>query len=368
MDALQAARFSVVVPTLNESGNVAELVKRLARVLGGVPWEVIFVDDDSQDGTREVLRELARRDGRVRMIHRIGRRGLSSAVVEGVLASAAPFVAVMDADLQHDESLLPRMFHALNSGEAELVVASRYMEGGGVGNWSDSRRRLSRLASRATQLLLPGAALSDPMSGFFALRRETFDEAARRLSGIGFKILLDIASSLRRNVALRELPYRFRTRHSGQSKLSGQVLWEGVLLLLDKRMGGILPLRFLAFSLVGGLGVAVHAAVFAAARIFLGAAFVHAQTAAVGVALSFNFLVNNRITFGESRLRGWALLRGWLSFSLACSIGAIANIALATFLHDKAGLSSLLAVPAGIAVGAVWNYSISSFYTWKVAR
>jgi dolichol-phosphate mannosyltransferase len=361
---LRPATLAVVVPTFNERDNVGELRDRLERVLAGVDWEVIFVDDDSTDGTRAVLHELARSDARVRILHRIGRRGLASAVTEGIQSTSAAYVAVMDADLQHDEDLLPRMLESLRSSNCDVVVGSRYLESGGVESWDRNRRIISRVATRLAQHLLH-AELTDPMSGFFLLRREAFDRAARRLSSLGYKILLDILMSARPPLAVVEVPYVFRNRVHGESKLDSAVTWEYLMLLLDKLVGGIVPVRFVMFMAIGGLGVIAHMSVLAVLNQLLGVAFVASQAVATLAAMTLNFFANNAVTYRDKRLKGgWQLLGGLLSFYAVCGIGAVSNVGIAAYLFHESH-SWWLAGLAGILVGAVWNYAASSIFTWR---
>ncbi|HXJ51738.1 MAG TPA: glycosyltransferase family 2 protein [Burkholderiales bacterium] len=355
--------ISVIVPTFNERDNVLELVSRLERCLAGRAWEVIFVDDDSPDDTAALVRRLAQQDRRVRCLQRIGRRGLSSACVEGMLASGAPVLAVMDGDLQHDEELLPRMLDVLKQGNADVVVGTRYSAGGGVGQWEASRARMSRFATRLSRYVVR-ADISDPMSGFFALRREAFEAAVRQLSSIGFKILLDLVASSPAPLRICELPYQFRTRRAGESKLDSQAVWEYLMLLVDKLVGAYVPARFVAFAAIGGLGVAVHFVVLAALFGPLHVSFAASQTAAALVAMTSNFALNNALTYRDRRLRGWGWLKGWLSFTLVCSIGLLANVGIAAYLFASQ-TAWVLAALAGIAVGAVWNYAVTSAYTWR---
>jgi dolichol-phosphate mannosyltransferase len=354
--------LSIIVPTLNEADNVATLVARIAGVLDGVGWEVIFVDDDSTDGTPEVVRSLARRDARVRCVQRINRRGLSSACVEGMLASSAPYLAVMDADLQHDEGILLDMLRLLRSNEADVVVGSRYAEGGSVGDFGRQRARISRLATRIAE----GAVrvqVADPMSGFFMLRASLFHDTMRGLSAIGFKILLDLLASAKKGVRVREIPYRFRERQSGASKLDARAAWDYLLLLLDKTVGRYVPIRFLMFSGVGALGVGVHMGVLAALFQTGTLSFAWSQASAALAAMTFNFALNNVLTYRDQQLRGWGWLRGWATFVLACGVGAAANVGIAEYLFQQQQFWALSAL-AGIVVGAVWNYAVTSVYTW----
>jgi len=354
--------LSIVVPTFNESANVRELLERLQATLGETVWEVVFVDDDSPDATAALVRSIARSDRRVRCVQRVGRRGLSSACIEGMLATAAPYIAVMDADLQHDESILPAMLERLRSGDADLVVGTRYAQGGSTGDWDGKRAGLSRLATRVARLVVR-QEVSDPMSGFFMLRREVFDASVRRLSALGFKILLDILASAPGPLRVAEVPFTFRTRFAGQSKLDELVVWEYGMLLADKTIGRYVPVRLISFAAVGGLGVFVHMAVLAVLLKALGLDFAPAQSAATAVAMVFNFALNNILTYRDSRLTGWAWWRGLGSFMLACSVGALANVGIATYLFASQ-TTWFLAALAGVLVGAVWNYAVTQLYTW----
>lgn len=360
---VQAPELSIIVPTFNERDNVLELVRRLEACLNGHRWEVIFVDDDSPDGTAARIREIARHNPRVRCLQRIGRRGLSSACVEGMMASSAPFLAVMDADCQHDESVLPRMLDILRAGDTDVVVGSRYTDGGGIGGWNGSRAKMSRLATRLSRAVIR-QNLSDPMSGFFALRRNVLELAVRDLSNIGFKILLDLIATSPHPLRLRETPYTFGNRHAGESKLDSQAMWGYVMLLADKLIGHIVPVRFVAFALVGTVGVFVHFAVLSTLFRVLSIPFRFSQAAATMAAMAGNFALNNALTYRDMRLKGWQWIKGLMSFSLSCSLGALANVGIASYLF-KRDTSWPLAALAGIVVGAVWNYAVTAFYTWS---
>jgi dolichol-phosphate mannosyltransferase len=352
-----------VVPTLNERNNLEPLLTLVGVALEDMSWEVIFVDDDSSDGSADHARELARRDARVRCLQRIGRRGLSTACIEGVMASSSPYVAIMDGDLQHDEQLLPRMLDVLKSEPVDLVVGSRFVAGGGIGEGlSSGRARVSSLAKRLARLICK-VQITDPMSGFFMFRREVFENAVHSLSGQGFKILLDLMASSPRPLRVRELPFEFRKRRHGQSKLDVLVAWEYGILLADKLIGHIVPVRFALFALIGGFGLFVHMAVLWTG-LTLVATFAAAQTAATMAAMTVNFFLNNTFTYRDQRLRGWQLIRGLLSFYLICGIGAVANIGIAAYVF-RADHAWWIAGIAGVIVGSVWNYAVSSVFTWK---
>jgi dolichol-phosphate mannosyltransferase len=366
LSPVPGAELSVIIPTFNERENVIELVRRLDQRLAECSWEVIFVDDDSPDGTSNIVRELARHDHRVRCVQRIGRRGLSSACIEGMLASSALYLAVMDGDLQHDERLLLPMLNVLKSGEEDVIIGSRYVPGGGVGDWQTSRAHMSRYATWLSHLVI-GADLKDPMSGFFMIRRDAFVAAVRNLSVIGFKILLDLFASAPRPLRFKELPYEFRARHAGESKLDNRAKWDYGMLLLDKLIGHLVPVRFIAFTLVGSIGVVVHLVIVTLLFKFLKFSFLPSQILATFMAMTTNFALNNAFTYRDVRLRDWSWLRGWLAFILACSFGTFANVGVAAYLFENEVRWTLAAL-AGFTVGAVWNYATTMVYTWGVPK
>ena len=361
--------LAIILPTLNERGNLGPLVERIDRAIGSAAaWEVIIVDDNSGDGTADEARALALADARVRVIQRIGRRGLASAAIEGFCATAAPYVAVMDADHQHDPALLPGMLAALKSGEAEICVASRFAEGASTAEWAaPEREKLSTMAN-ALARKITGVELSDPMSGYFMLSAATARALVPGLSGIGFKILLDLLATTPKNLGapmkVKEFPLNFAARREGESKLDRAILFDFLAGLYDKSLGRVIPTRFALFGTVGALGVVVHFIVLTSLLFLVGHHFTFAQTGAVLVAMSFNFWLNNYLTYRDKRLVGAvALLRGWLGFIATCAIGGFANVAIASFLEDK-GVFWVLAALAGIVVGSVWNYALSSRFVW----
>ena len=359
-----SARLSIIVPTYNERANVPLLLDGLRTALGEDGWEVIFVDDNSPDGTTQLLREIAVADPRIRCLRRVGRRGLSGACIEGMLASSAPVLAVMDADLQHDETLLPAMLAAIGQG-AELVVGTRYAQGGEAGaGFSQLRLGLSNVATTLARRLL-GVRISDPMSGFFMVKRDILEEAAPRLSVQGFKILLDLIASTPRTLNIVELPFRFRERHAGESKLDSLVAVEFAGLLLSKLFGDWLSIRFVLFALVGASGLVVHLIILQSLLATGQAGFNTSQTTATYVAMVWNFFVNNQLTYRDRRLKGIAALRGLLIFCAVCSVGAIANVGVSSWIFYGSRSSAWLAGTAGALMGAVFNYAASSVLTWR---
>jgi dolichol-phosphate mannosyltransferase len=355
--------LSIIIPTLNECENIQPLVGLLTTSLANTSWEAIFVDDDSQDGTAAYVRSLARHNPQVRCLQRIGRRGLATACMEGLLASSSPYVAIMDADLQHDEQLLPQMLAELEDGTVDLVVGSRYVAGGGIGDWDRGRARASGLATRLARIICK-ADVADPLSGFFMCRREVFERALRRMSGQGFKVLLDLLASSPEPLQVRELPYSFRERQRGESKLDTLIVWEFGMLLADKLVGHIIPVRFALFALIGGLGLLVHLATLWTGLNLLGFNFRISQTVATVVAMTSNFFLNNQFTYRDQRLRGLRLIRGLGIFYLICGLGAVANVGVASYVF-AANYVWWLAGAAGAVIGSVFNFAMSSVFTWN---
>jgi dolichol-phosphate mannosyltransferase len=358
--------LSVVLPTYNEKENIPALLTALDRALGGISWEAIIVDDDSPDGTADYVRSLANSNRKIHLIERIGRRGLSSACIEGIMSSAAPYIAVMDADMQHDETILPKMLERIRNDHLDLVVGSRNLLSGGMGDFSRRRVWLSDVGNRVGRLVCH-CDLSDAMSGFFVVDRNYFNGIAHHLTGSGFKILVDMLASSRRPVRIAEIPYRFRKRERGESKLDVNVELEYLFLLIDKMIGNYVPTRFVLFVLVGSLGVVVHLSILALLYRTAEMRFITSQALATLVAMTFNFLLNNAVTFRDRRLHGWRVLTGLLTFYLACSLGALMNVSFAQFLHRQM-VPWYLAGASGTIISSVWNYGVNTILTWRRAR
>jgi dolichol-phosphate mannosyltransferase len=354
--------LTLVVPTLNEVDNLEPLIERLSFALAGIEWEAIFVDDGSTDGTPDLVTSIAQEDRRIRLIRRIGRRGLSSAVVEGALASTSPVIAVIDADLQHDETILPDLHRAIAAGGHELAIGTRYCQGGSTGEWDSGRRKISRFATALAAPIMK-TRLSDPMSGFFAIRRDTLLEAAPRLSNVGYKILLDLVASHPRPLKVAEVGYTFGTRTAGTSKLDQMVALEYIELLLDKTIGRFIPVKLVQFGAIGIVGVGVHLGLLYLLLTALGFSFAIAQAGAVLGAMTFNFALNNRFTYRDRQLKGAKWLVGLLSFYLVCSLGAVANVGIGSLVYEQYH-GWWIAGVAGAVVGSVWNYVASSWLTW----
>jgi dolichol-phosphate mannosyltransferase len=369
-------QLAVILPTFNERKNIAPMVARIDAALQGIAWEAVFVDDNSPDGTADEARRIAREDPRIRVIERIGRRGLASAAIEGMCATAAPIVAVMDADGQHDPVLLPQMYAAVTSGDFDLAYASRFAEGASTEAWGrPDRVKASGLANELARRVT-GVDLTDPMSGYFMLKGDTLRADAHRLSGVGFKILLDILATVDAPLRVKEFPLDFAARTEGESKLDRTVVFEFLVGLYDKWLGRIIPTRFALFGTVGAMGVFVQMGMlYLLLRVLLGERFVYghwsgettfnvANTMAALVAMSFNFVLNNELTYSDKRLRGFGpIARGWLKFGLTCSLGLLTNIGSAAALKGM-GFHDFVAAITGIVLGSVWNFALSSKFVW----
>lgn len=356
--------LTIVVPTFNEAGNIEAIISSVQNALTEISWEIIFVDDDSPDGTADLVKDIAKDDSRIRCIRRINRRGLTSAAMEGILASSATCIAVMDADLQHDETLLSKMYDLITSDEADIVIGSRYIQGGSTGSGlSPFRLFVSKAATLMGQFILK-ANVTDPMSGYFMLRRTTFEHQMHKLSGKGFKVLLDLLSSADRDIRVKELPYTMRQRHTGESKLDMLVISEYYLLLLDKLIGKYIPVRFLMFITVGFIGVFIHLLALSVLHKSMSIDFLFSQAGATFIAMTSNFIINNKFTYRDMRLKGKHFFFGLLTFYLACSVGAYINVTLSQFIFTH-GINWLLAGVIGAFIGSVWNYAMTATFTWN---
>jgi dolichol-phosphate mannosyltransferase len=358
-----APELSIVVPTFNERANVPILVERLTQVLEGREWEVLFVDDNSPDGTAAVARSLGEADRRIRCLRRIGRRGLAGACLEGMLASEARYLAVMDADLQHDEASLIAMLDSLRGGRFDVAVASRFLDGGTAAGLTKRRARASRWSNMLVRRLL-GIDLTDPMSGFFMIRRDAFEPLAPAISSQGFKILLDILATAPGGLRVIELPSAFQARRYGESKLDSKIALDFAALVTAKLTHDAVSPRFLLFCLVGLTGLAIHLATLSVATTLAAMPFGAAQTLATVSAITWNFVLNNLFTYRDQRLTGWRFLTGLIRFQVICAIGAISNIGIAAWVY---GYDSRwwLAGFAGALIGTVWNFVVSAAFVWR---
>ena len=359
-----ANQLTIVVPTYNESNNIEPFVDAVKRVLSDINWEIIFVDDDSPDGTSTLIRELANKDSRIRCIQRIKRRGLSSACIEGVLASSSPYICIMDVDLQHDESKIPEMYSLAIDEGLDLVIGSRYVDSGSTGTLPGYRRLISLTATRVSQIVLR-VKISDPMSGFFMFRRDYFESVMHKLSGKGFKILLDILFSSKEPPKMKEVPYTMRSRLRGESKLGFLVVWDFFMQVMYRLLGMIFPYRFMSYVAVGFSGLVVHMLSLWILHSILSFGFTTSQTVATFIAMTSNYIFNNIFTYYDSKQTGKYFWRGLLTFYMVCLFGAVLNIALATELYNR-NFTWFISGVFGAIAGAIWNFTVSRFLIWQI--
>ena len=364
---------SIVIPTYNERDNILVLIDRLqAAFAGRCRYEILVVDDDSPDGTWAAVEERMRTDATVRLFRRIDRRGLSSAIVDGITSAKGQTIVVMDADLQHDPAIAPQLWQALQTHD--IAIATRYGSGGGVAGWSTSRQLASRLATFAARVVLR-ANTSDPMSGFFGLTRASFDRMAELLNPRGFKVLMEIAyHGSRLGARFAEVPYQFGRRLTGQSKLSTSIVFDFGMSLLQLASGGAISPRFARYALVGLIGVGVQEAAYAGWRTALAARTLLDESAllqrslwlGIGTAVVTNYLLNNFWTFADRRhSSGAEITRGLVVFSLVSSTGALINWSISYSVHDTTSLPVYATMLLGIAVATTWNYLLNRGFTWR---
>lgn len=367
MNSIDQCELSVIVPTFNEVGNVQRVVQEVAAVLQGINWEIIFVDDDSPDGTYECVLNIASANKRVSGVQRKQRKGLSSACIDGMHLARGNALAVIDADLQHDINLLRDMLLLSTHKEFDLVVGSRYSSGGNAAHGLSFLRGLGSRGMVWLSRLLTGTKLKDPMSGFFLIRRSAFESVSNELLGRGFKILLDLVSALPKNTLIAELPYSMKPRLSGASKLNLLVLLELIAFMLFVAIRRSIPYRFILFSLVGAIGLIVHFAALSVSFFTLGADFIYAQSIATLTAMTSNYFLNNHITYRDRLLKGMDAFLGLIKFYVICSAGALISIGLSTYCFQQ-GVNWMAAGAVGVIVAAVWNFSLSTVFTWAKLR
>lgn len=353
--------LSIIVPTYNERLNVVAMYDGLAETLRNVSWELIVVDDDSPDGTADVVRDLARRYDNVRCIQRIQERGLCSAVQWGVQAAHGDVVLVMDGDLQHDPGLIPKMLEELRSGQ-DIVSGSRFLSGRRVeGLSSPLRNKLSVYGNRLVNLYL-GVRLTDPLTGFFATSRALFLRSIPRMQADGFKVFFDLIY-YNRNAAIKELALDFRTRQHGDSKLQLYVVWLLLCDMISKLSRGLVPPRLVSFVGVGLIGSTVHFSVLYTS-LAAGAVFWVSQAIATVLAMIFNFTLNNVLTYAADRLAGGSFYRGLLLYSVIASFGIVANVSTAELTYELFKVHTFFAASVGIVIDIIWRFVVSNRLIW----
>jgi dolichol-phosphate mannosyltransferase len=358
-------RLSIVLPTYNERDNVAPIVAELLPLQSRCELEILFVDDDSADGTAERVVELAHRHPPVRLIRRVGRAGLSSAIKEGILDATGDLVVVMDCDGQHEPATVSAAVDVLQRSGADLVIGSRFHAEARIHGLSQRRERQSSLANAVARFSLPRyRQLTDFMSGFFVLRPAATLPFVRRVDVNGFKFLYELLSISGGQLRVEEVPLRFQPRITGASKLDLAIIWDLGVSILHTLLWRSVPRRAISFALVGSSGVVVQ---LAASHLLmaLGMGFDRALPPAVVAAATSNYLINNALTFRFQRQSGLALLRGLLKFLVVASLPVLANVGVASAFYRLVAHDTFAAQLAGIVVVFVWNYAASSRFVWN---
>ncbi len=354
---------SIIIPTRNERENLPVLIENLQEVMEGRHFEIVIVDDDSEDSTWQVAEELSHRYRNIRVIRRINRKGLSSAITEGFILGKGKYVAVLDADLQHDHRLIAAMFDQI--GDCDVEIGSRYMDQKSVPGWDSWRSRLSRAGTVMAQKLLK-QEVSDPMSGFFMIRRKIMQEIAPQLFEHGYKILFDILIR-RPDLKVKELPYDFKARLYGTSKLTAAVIFDFADLLISRAIPSRFNFQFIRYGAVGASGVVIHLFTLYVLYVVMGLLYPVSLVFAIETAMVSNYALNNQWTFKEHRFLGLQWWKGLVKFNLACMLGSALNLAIGWYLVEKT-VPWFYASVLGIWVGTSWNYLSNRFFTWGVNR
>lgn len=360
-------RVSIVLPTFNERGNIEPLLAQLLPLHQQFDLEILVVDDDSADGTAELVRQLAHSEPRLRLIRRVGRSGLASAIKEGLLDATGDVALVMDSDGQHEPASVQRAIETLLADDFDLVVGSRFHPEASIQGLSGRRETGSSWANAWARFSLPRryGHLTDFMSGFFAVQLEPLLPVIRAVDVNGFKFLYELLAVSQGRLHTAEVPLQFQPRSYGSSKLDLAIFWDFLISILHSLSLRLLPRRAISFALVGASGVIVQLLATQVLMSAVGLGFEQALPVAVVMAASSNYLINNALTFRFQRLQGAALLRGLLKFLLVASLPVLANVGLASAYYSFIARDTFWAQLAGIVVVFVWNYAASSRFVWN---
>jgi len=362
---LKKPTVSIVIPTYNERDNISKILEMLDKSLKRVHHEIVFVDDNSPDGTNFEIKNFIKNSSKIHLIHRVGRRGLSGAIIEGIFAAKSELVAVMDCDLQHDATKLKDMLDLFSKNASlDIVVGSRFTNNGEISINAFSKIR--KLGSKVTTFLIKKLLRiksTDPLSGFFMVKKESFLKKSDKLQTQGFKVLADFLATSGTTIEIREIGYSFKNRVAGESKMSFLTALELIGLVLSQILKGRVSIRFILFCMVGLSGIFVQLSITGLAILLIDQ-FPTSQTLGIVAAMTSNYFLNNIITFQERKLKSLDLIRGLFSFYLICSLGAFTNIAIATYLFSFSS-NWLISSFIGACFGAVWNFTLTSIFTWK---
>ncbi len=359
--------LSIVLPTYNERENIQIVLNKIFQLASDYSLEILIVDDNSTDGTSEIVKSLAKKDSRIRLIRRVGRSGLSSAIKEGLLNATSDIAVVMDADGQHQPVDVFFAVKELIQSKADLVVGSRFLDQARIRGLSERRAIGSNSANTLARISLSNSYqnLTDYMSGCFALNLKTCIPFILKINVNGFKFYYELLSLSKGSLKVEEVPLVFESRFYGQSKLDLSVIWDFIISLLHTLTFRVLPRRAISFGLVGLSGVIVQLISTNTIMYLFFFSFERALPISILVAATSNYLINNALTFRSQRLFGYSLFKGLTKFLLVSSLPVMANIGLATAFYNSVYQNTLLAQISGICVVFIWNYVASSRFVWN---
>ena len=359
--------ISIVIPTFNEVENIIPLLKNLTALVNDFEYEIIIVDDDSPDGTSDAVNKYMKFNKRIKLITRIGRSGLSSAIKEGLIFAQGKYLLVLDGDGQHHPSFILNMLREIKKNESDVVIGSRFLNDSKVEGLSNKRSLGSKIANKLARISLHRnySKITDYLSGCFCLEKEMTKKFIRKIEINGFKFLYELLSLSKGKLAVNEVPLIFKERRFGNSKLDIAIVWDFLISIIHNLTLRILPRRAISFGMVGISGVFVQLFVTSClVEIFL-VDFYNALPFAVIIAATSNFLINNQVTFRSDRLKNSALLIGLLKFLIVASLPVIANVGITTAFYKYISADTFVAQIAGIAIVYAWNYLASSSFVWK---
>ncbi len=359
--------ISIVIPTFNEVENIIPLLKKLTLIVNNFEYEIIVVDDDSPDGTSNAVNKYMQFNKKIKLITRIGRSGLSSAIKEGLIFAQGKYLLVLDGDGQHHPSFILNMLEAIKKDKSDIVIGSRFLNTSKLEGLSNERSLGSKIANKMARISLHKnySKLTDYLSGCFCVEKEITKKFIRKIEVNGFKFLYELLSLSKGELAVNEVPLIFKERRFGNSKLDIAIVWDFLISIIHNLTLRILPRRAISFGLVGISGVFVQLFITSFLVEIFRIDFYNALPFAVIFAATSNFLINNQVTFRSDRLKDLALLIGLLKFLIVASLPIIANVGITTAFYKYITADTLIAQIAGIGIVYAWNYLASSSFVWK---
>ena len=359
--------ISIIIPTFNEVNNILPLINKLIKIIKHFEYEIIVVDDDSPDGTSEEVNQYMQKNQNIKLITRIGRSGLASAIKEGLLFAKGKYLIVLDGDGQHDPICVLDMVNEIIKSNADLVIGSRFLDSSKLKGLSEKRSIGSKIANQASRISLPKnySLITDYLSGCFCINKVNTEKLIRKIEINGFKFLYELLSLSKGRLNIIEVPLVFKLRKYGNSKLDLAIVWDFLISILHNFSFRIVPRRAISFGLVGLSGVFIQLSLtLILTRIFL-LEFSKVLPFSVVCAATSNFLINNQLTFRNNRLRNFSLFKGLLKFLLVASLPVIANVGITTAFYKYISADTFIAQLAGIAIVYAWNYMASSLFVWN---